>query len=209
LSLLNSTDPDSDVLTYDFEVYDQGTLVKSVTGVPADPSGITSVTVDLSDNTTYTWRARAYDGDRYSGWTDTATFSLHMPSTNITVEIEVEPETLNRKSQGKWVSVEIELPKGYLAKDVKIESLRLEGVVAAEPWPYHLGCSHERDRDDHHHDYGDHDRDGDHDKREIKVKFNRAEVLKVLPDGYKVKVHVTGIVGTTSFEGVDTIRVIK
>ena len=203
LAVNNATDPDSDSLTYDFEVYAGGTLVWTTTGIPQNASGITAVTVSpaISDNMAYTWRARAYDGDRYGAWMDMASFSTHMPSSNITVTIEVEPETLNRKSRGNWVTVEIELPRGYHAKDVHISSIRLEGTVHAETKPYHRGCEHNRE---HHH----YDNDNDHDDREIKVKFDRREVLNVLPNGEHVKVHVTGIVGTTTFEGVDTIRVI-
>jgi hypothetical protein len=203
LAVNNAIDPDNDSLTYDFEVYAGGTLVWSITGVPQNASGITSVAVSpaLSDNTSYTWRARAYDGDRYGAWMDMASFSTHMPSSSITVTIEVEPETLNRRSHGNWVMVEIELPKGYHAKDVQISSIRLEGTVPAVTKPYHKGCEHDRD---HHRDH-----DSDHDDREIKVKFDRDAVLNVLPNGNHVKVHVTGIVGSTTFEGVDTIRVIN
>jgi hypothetical protein len=40
------------------------------------------------------------------------------------------------------------------------------------------------------------------------VKFKRADVINLLPDGDNVQVLVTGTVGTTTFEGVDAIRVI-
>ena len=40
------------------------------------------------------------------------------------------------------------------------------------------------------------------------VKFNRPAVINLLPDRDNVMVTVTGTVGTTTFEGVDTIRVI-
>lgn len=41
------------------------------------------------------------------------------------------------------------------------------------------------------------------------VKFKRAEVINILPNGDNIQVLVTGTVGITTFEGVDTIRVIK
>jgi len=41
------------------------------------------------------------------------------------------------------------------------------------------------------------------------VKFNRADVISLLQNGENVTIHVKGDVGTTTFEGVDTIRVIK
>ena len=41
------------------------------------------------------------------------------------------------------------------------------------------------------------------------VKFKRADVINILPNGDNVQILVTGTVGTTTFEGVDTIRVIE
>jgi hypothetical protein len=40
------------------------------------------------------------------------------------------------------------------------------------------------------------------------VKFDRNPVIAVLPTGDHVPVHVTGRIGTATFEGVDFIRVI-
>jgi hypothetical protein len=34
-------------------------------------------------------------------------------------------------------------------------------------------------------------------------------VIAILPAGQQVPIHITGTIGTTTFEGVDTIRVIK
>lgn len=192
LSVSNATDPDSDNLTYDFEIYANGLLIQSITGIPQDISGITSITLmnALSDNTTYTWRARAYDGDRYGAWMDMATFSIHLPVTNITATIDFDPNTLNQKSKGNWVTVYIELPSGHNVADISIASLLLNGTIHAEAWPYCIG---------------DYDKDGIPD---LMVKFKRADVINLLPNGDNVQVLVTGTVGTTTFEGVDVIRVI-
>lgn len=191
-SIYNAIDPDSDSLTYDFEIYSNGVLIKSITGIPQDISGITSVTLitALTDNTTYSWRARAYDGDRYGAWMDMATFSVHLPVTNITATIDFDPNTLNQKSTGNWVTVYIELPSEHNVADISISSLRLNGIIPAQPWPY---------------DIGDCDHDGIQD---LMVKFKRADVINLLPYGDNVQVLVTGTVGTTTFEGVDVIRVI-
>ena len=40
------------------------------------------------------------------------------------------------------------------------------------------------------------------------VKFNRAAVINLLPNGDNVQVIVTGTIGTVAFEGVDVISVI-
>lgn len=202
LEITNAVDQDSASLTYDFEVYNNNLLITSVTGVPAGASGKTSVTLGaaLADNTTYTWRARAFDGDRYGQWMNMASFTTHIAQATIRAEIEFEPETLNKKSEGKWVKVEIELPHGYKVSDIDISSIRLEGTVAAEYLPHdahgrsHDGCDHDRSRHDH---------------SELTVKFRRSDVIAVLPEGKHVPVHVTGRVGGVVFEGADIIRVIK
>jgi large repetitive protein len=127
-------------------------------------------------------------------------FTVHMPQTGITVDIEVEPETLSQKSKGNWVMVEIELPHGYRASDVDISSIRLEGTVPAVEWPH--------ERRQHHHNHGCDADHREHDHGEIKVKFPRSAVINLLPAGNHVPVHVTGTVAGTPFEGVDFIRVI-
>jgi hypothetical protein len=137
------------------------------------------------------WRARAYDGDRYGAWMDMATFSIHLSVTNITATIDFDPDTLNKKSKGNWVAVYIELPAGYNVNNIIISSIRLNGTIHAETWPYCIG---------------DYDSDGIPD---LMVKFKRADVINLLPNGDNVQVLVTGTVATTIFEGVDTIRVIK
>ena len=202
LTVLNAVDPDRDRLTYEFEVYNGTTLAWSTKGVPEGAAGNTSVSIPtaLSNNTVYQWQSRAYDGDRYGPWTAKANFTVHLPQAGITVNIEIEPETLNQKSNGNWVMAEIELPHGFNASDVDISSIRLEGTVPAVAWP--------REINKHHHEQGC-DRDhGSHDHSELKVKFRRSEVIAVLPAGNHVPVHVTGTVAGTPFEGVDIIRVI-
>jgi len=192
LSVQNASDPDSDTLTYDFEVYAEGLLVASVNSIPEDASGTTSVTLsqELSDNTAYTWRARAYDGDRYGAWMDMAGFSIHLPVLNITATIDFDPNTLNQGSNGKWVVVYIELPEDYNAADIDVASVLIGDTVPAEPRPYAVG---------------DDDKDGIPD---LMVKFRRADVIGLLPAGDEVQVLVTGTVSTGTVEGVDVRRVI-
>ncbi len=202
LAVTNAVDPDSDNLTYDVEIYSGMALIQSLSGVPQGGAGITTMTLaaPLSDNTAYQWRARAFDGDRYGPWMNNASFTVHVPQTGINVDIEVEPETLNKKSNGNWVMVEMELPHGYRALDVDLSSIRLEGVVPAETRPY--------DHSYHHYDHGcDQDR-AEHDHDVLKVKFDRSSMIAILPDGDQVPVHVTGRIGSATFEGVDFIRVI-
>ncbi|MDD2852635.1 MAG: carboxypeptidase-like regulatory domain-containing protein [Desulfuromonadaceae bacterium] len=191
LEVVNALDPDSAGLTYDFEVYSNNLLITSISGISEGISAKTAATLGsaLADNTLYSWRARAFDGDRYGQWMNMATFTTHIMQSTIKAEIEFDPETLNRKSEGKWVKVEIELPHGYKAADIDISSIRLEGTVPAQASP--VSISHGEDAD------------------ELTVKFRRDSVIAVLPQGEHVPVHVTGKVGSVMFEGVDIIRVIK
>lgn len=202
LEVVNALDPDSAGLTYDFEVYSNNLLVTSISGVSEGTSGKTAATLSsaLADNTLYSWRARAFDGDRYGQWMNMATFTTHIMQTAIKAEIEFEPETLNRKDEGRWVKVEIELPHGFSASDIDISSIRLEGMVAAEFSPHEV---HGRSHDDCNHDRSRHDHS------ELTVKFKRSTVIAILPEGKHVPVHVTGKVGGVVFEGVAIIRVIK
>ncbi|MCD9026840.1 hypothetical protein LDO26_01235 [Luteimonas sp. BDR2-5] len=66
LSATNAVDPDGDVVTYGFEVYDSSTLtevVDSVSDLPEGENGTTQwqVTVPLTDRATYYWRGIATD----------------------------------------------------------------------------------------------------------------------------------------------------
>jgi len=121
---------------------------------------------------------------------DTAEFSIHLPVTNITATIDFDPDTLNQKSSGKWVVVYIEMPQGHNVSDIIISSILLEGAIHAETKPFSIG---------------DNDHDGIPD---LMVKFKRADVINILPNGDNVQVHVSGTVGAVTFEGVDVIRVI-
>jgi len=120
-----------------------------------------------------------------------ASFTTHIPVTAINATINFDPDTLNKKSNGNWVTVYIELPAGYSVADIDISSIRFEGTIPAETRPYAVG---------------DHDKNGIPD---LMVKFKRSDVINLLLNGEQVIVHVSGKVGTTTFDGVDVIRVMK
>ncbi|KPK02136.1 MAG: hypothetical protein AMK71_03345 [Nitrospira bacterium SG8_35_4] len=192
LSINNATDPDRDSLSYEFEIYDNDVLLQSISRIPEDASGITAIMLSnaLSNNTTYQWRVRACDGDRCGAWMDLASFSIHLPVSSITADIEFRPRTLNKESHGRWVAAYIELPQGFNVHDIDLSSILLEGSIPSNPRPYRIG---------------DHDRDGNPD---LMVKFRRSDVIDILPEGDEVPISVSGIVGSTAFEGIDSIRVI-
>lgn len=80
----NATDPQRLPLAYVFEL-DQVVGGASVTlrtwSVPENPTGTTSVdaTTAIPGAGTYTWKARAYNGSKYSSWTADQTFQVEAP----------------------------------------------------------------------------------------------------------------------------------
>jgi len=108
--------------------------------------------------------------------------------------IDIDPNTLNLKSKGQWITCYIEFcdPIGYDVANIDISSVKLNGVVPAEPRPSAIG---------------DYDSDG---IRDLMVKFDRAAVQRVLAVPRRhVAITVTGKVGAYEFRGVDYIDVIN
>lgn len=85
LRVVNSSDVDGDAITYDYELYTSGgaTLISSTSGVTSGAS-ITGWTPPgaLSDGLSYSWRARANDGQATSSWSSFWSFSVNVSSGN-------------------------------------------------------------------------------------------------------------------------------
>lgn len=116
----------------------------------------------------------------------------NLPS--IPAEVDINPETLNLKSQGKWISAYIELPEGYSISEIDASTIELNNTVPAELTPTVVG---------------DHDCDGVSD---LMVKFNRTEVVQyMVSQGVEfsnVTLTLTGQLNDgTLFEGNGTMRV--
>jgi formylglycine-generating enzyme required for sulfatase activity len=115
--------------------------------------------------------------------------SVSEPPLQATVDID--PDTLNLKSKGKWITCYIELPEGYDVADIDISTIMLNGQVPAESRPTGIL---------------DYDGDG---IAELMVKFSRSSVQALLTPGETTELTVTGeLVDGTKFEGTETIRVI-
>jgi parallel beta-helix repeat protein len=111
----------------------------------------------------------------------------------ISATMDFDPDTLNLKSKGEWVTVYIELPlgHGYDVSMINLTSVMLNGQVYAETTPFEIG---------------DYDSDGIPD---LMVKFNRAAVQAILQVGDKVEITISGkLIDDRLFEGKDTIQVI-
>ena len=111
----------------------------------------------------------------------------------IPATIDFDPDTLNLKSKGKWVTVYIELPVGHGSDFyiINLDSIRLNGQVCTEPKPIEIG---------------DYDKDGIPD---LMVTFNRTVVQDILEISENVEIIISGmLVDGTQFEGTDVIRVV-
>ncbi len=115
--------------------------------------------------------------------------------------VNVDPDTLNLKSKGKWITCYIELPEGYYAYDIDVSTIMLNGTIPAQMHPTGID---------------DEDSNGVPD---LMVKFDRAEVASYIianvnmTELYEERfmtltLTITGYLNDdTPFEGSDTIRI--
>ncbi|MEW5994173.1 MAG: right-handed parallel beta-helix repeat-containing protein, partial [Candidatus Zixiibacteriota bacterium] len=115
---------------------------------------------------------------------------------SIPAAVDIDPDTLNLKGNGRWITAYIELPQGYDVRNVDISSIKLNNAVASES-----GQSYGFVKDP---EIRDRDADG---LPELMVKFDRAAVQALASVG-DVKLTVTGKWHAVLFEGSDNIRVI-
>jgi parallel beta-helix repeat protein len=102
--------------------------------------------------------------------------------------IDIDPDALNLKSKGNWITAYIEIP-GHNVSQINVSTIRLNGSIPAEKKPTAVG---------------DYDRDGVPD---LMVKFDRAKVQNIVHVGNNT-LTVSGRVGEVTFEGSDRMRVI-
>ena len=115
--------------------------------------------------------------------------ALYNETSSIAATIDFDPDTLNLKSKGKWITCYIESPEGYDVGDIDVDSIRLEDELTGE-----------------HSDVQD---------NVLMVKFNRQDVIACIESlclelPADVMLTVTGeLTDGTPFEGSDTITVIS
>jgi len=131
----------------------------------------------------------------YQGITSrTQSFSIrftYIEDHDVIATVDFDPDTLNQKSKGKWVTVHIGLPEGYDVNDIDINSVLLDGLSRADSSPTEIA---------------DHDGDGLDD---LMLKFDREAVIEKLEPGEEVEISVSGELGDgTPFEGTNIISVI-
>ena len=128
------------------------------------------------------------DNDSLQSQEDSAALEVFEPGP-LTATIDIDPNSLNLRSHGRWITCYIELPEGYDVNDIDVASVRFEGSLPAAEKP----CG-----------VGDEDEDGIPD---LMVKFARAEAGSLLAVGDSVEVTISGMVLSETFWGTDVIRV--
>lgn len=105
--------------------------------------------------------------------------------------VDFDPDTLNLRSKGKFVTAYIELPEGYDVEEIEVSSIKFNNTIPALLKPTQVG---------------DYDSDGIPD---LMVKFDRAVIEGILNTSDAVKITITGKVSGIDFKGSDSIRVIS
>ena len=125
------------------------------------------------------------------GATSTDSAYVEVGAGSLLAEVDINPDVLNPKSKGNWITSYIELPEGYAAENIDVSTVTLEGIISAESSPTQVG---------------DHDDDGIPD---LMVKFDRQVLIGYLGGATgEVTLTLTGDVDGKPFEGSDTIIVI-
>lgn len=158
-----------------------------------DASGLASTTIILDQEAGQYYFVDAYFGgdEYYLPAFDNEQFEIRIPAT-----IDFDPDTLNLKSKGQWITVYIEFPKDYNVSEINVSTITLDDTVKVD-----LSAPSA---------IGDYNSNGIPD---LMVKFNRAEVTEyILSKGTgqeNITLNVSGkLLNETSFTGSDVIRII-
>jgi parallel beta-helix repeat protein len=120
----------------------------------------------------------------------------------ITATVDIQPQALNLRSIGKWITVYIELPEGYDVSNIHVSTIMLNDTIPVQPKPIAIG---------------DYDNDTVPD---LMVKFDRQQVIKYIMANVDmsrlyeerfmtITLTVTGKLNDgTPFQGSDTVKII-
>lgn len=116
------------------------------------------------------------------------------------IEVDFDPDTLNKLSMGKWVTVYLETPRACDPREIDPSTVLMNNVLSPVLDP-HYGWVVSEDSY-----IVDHDMDG---LEERLLKFDRASVEEILPVNSTVWINITGMTYSgIEFSGSDIIRVI-
>lgn len=115
----------------------------------------------------------------------------------IEATVDIDPDALNLKSKGKWITVYIELPDGYDVSDINVSTVAL--------W-YNNNANY-TEAELKYKAIGDYDGDSIPD---VMLKFNGSAVRGLLSNQVgEVELTVTGKLNSETFEGSDTVKAIR
>jgi predicted secreted protein len=64
---------------------------------------------------------------------------IKLAPEEVTATVDIDPNTLNLKSKGQWITCYIELPKGYDVHDINITSIKLNDTISVVSKPTNIG----------------------------------------------------------------------
>ena len=153
---------------------------------PQDPR----VAVGADGNSLVVWFM--YNTLRYNVYASVCILPQPPPPSGVNASVDFDPNTLNPRRMGKWVTVYIELPAGYDVGDILIESVVLNGRFPATG-PYEI-------------------KDFDKDRvQELMVRFDWRKALRVddVTVSETMTMTVSGFLKNgTAFQGSDDITIV-
>lgn len=138
----------------------------------------------------------------YGYWLLQGSYILEASPPVLSATIDINPNVLNLRSRGKWITASIELPEDYDVADINVSTIMLNDTIPAEMHPVSIG---------------DEDDDGILD---LVVKFDRAKVVQYILNSVNmtelleerfmtITLTLTGELNDgIPFQGNDTIRII-
>jgi hypothetical protein len=117
--------------------------------------------------------------------------------TELQATIDIDPDTINLGSKGKYITAYIQLPVGYDVNSIDIASIQIV-IVQGNKLDMPIGTVGP-------HEIGDHNNDGISD---LMVKFDRKSLTDILKEG-SAEIELIGELDGTYFSGTDTVKVLK
>jgi len=122
---------------------------------------------------------------------------IQVLSPTVIAAIDINPDTLNLQSRGRWITAYIEFPEDYDVNDINVSSIMLNDTIPANIKPIAIG-DYESDT-----------------VPDLMVKFDRAKVTSYILGNIDIEEKFTTITltitgklyGGTPFQGSDTIKI--
>jgi hypothetical protein len=108
---------------------------------------------------------------------------------NIDAICDINPKTLNKMSNGKWITVYIELPKNYDVNNIILGKVFLNDNISPEIKPFNIGDNNDNGIPD------------------LMIKFDRTSVIDIIEPSQFADLTITGeLLDGITFKGVGSIE---